>query len=69
MMDLHERERRFMAEHIRDRTRENLAAELFEIYLVARANADIIPEGGGDPWPPNLHLADVISKYVTIKRS
>ena len=65
MMDLKERERMFYEQVIRDRSREQLAAELFGIYLTARAwHPDITDDSLGDKWPTNLHLADVFDKYV-----
>ncbi len=65
LLTLKEREAKFMAEHIRDMPREALAQELFGIYLFARAECpDIDDDHEDDTWPMNLHLADVLDKYV-----
>ena len=58
------RKAKFYAEHIGDRTPQQLAAELYGIYLTCRANHLEMPEDGSDPWPMGLSLSDVIEKHV-----
>jgi hypothetical protein len=62
-MTIEERRAKFMREAIGTRTRAQLAAELFGIYLMARANCHESTDES-DPWPANLHLADVLDKYA-----
>jgi hypothetical protein len=65
MSDMEKRKARFMREAIGRRTREQLAEELYEIYLLARAECpDITESAREDTWPMDLHLADVLDKYV-----
>lgn len=62
-MELDERRRFFLEQHIRDRSREALAHELFGIYLHLRSIApDITDESPDDTWPMDLHLADVLQR-------
>jgi hypothetical protein len=55
---LEENNRLFNEKHIANRSRDELAAELFEIYLACRVRA------APDEIPIDLHLADVINKYT-----
>jgi len=59
------RREEFEIKYVGGRTREQLAEELYGIYLSLRANCDLISEEDPeDPWPEGLHLADVLDKYV-----
>jgi hypothetical protein len=65
MTDVEKRKARFFAEHIADYSRDALAEELYGIYLLARSECpDITDTQREDTWPMDLHLADVLDKYV-----
>lgn len=58
-MTLEEREAHFMKHHIGDRTREQLATELYGIYLSLRGwCGQITDDNPDDPWPIDLHPVD-----------
>lgn len=64
-MTLDERKSKFFKEAIGDRTRDQLAEELWGIYLVCRSECPHISEDSpDDTWEMDLHLADVVEKYV-----
>ena len=55
----------FMQKAIGNRSRDALAEELYGVYLSLRAACPMIDDAHqDDPWPAELHLADVLDKYV-----
>lgn len=65
--EMQERKELFCRLYIGERTREQLASELYGIYLGLRAaHPGVTDESPQDPWGEDraLHLGDVLEKYV-----
>lgn len=64
-MEIEDRKRAFMRDHIGQRSREELAEELWGVYLLCRAKCpDVTEAAPDDTWQMDLHLADVLTRII-----